>query len=259
LQNTHASETIDTMVGRINGYGVLGLVVGCVLLCSNYVSAETLQSNNYRFDESTLGAGGLNQSTSNSYAGSGAYGDIGVGESASNNYQIRVGTPTTPDPTLTIELLSTNANFGVLSPTSAATATASFSVINYTSYGYAVQLTGSAPTNGAHSISAMGTTAVSQPGIEQFGVNLVANTSPVSFGANPDNGQFGYGQVGTGAGDTTYSTPNQFHYASGDIIASAPKSSGKTIYTLSYLLNVAGITPGGQYASNQTIIVTGTY
>ena len=108
----------------------------------------------------------------------------------------------------------------------------------------------------------MATTAASQAGVEQFGVNLVANTSPVNFGANPDNGQFGFGVIGNGPGSpgyANYSTPNQFRYVSGDTIASAPKSSGQTTYTLSFIANVAGVTPGGKYLSNQLLIVTGTY
>jgi hypothetical protein len=134
-----------------------------------------------------------------------------------------------------------------------------FSVFNYTSYGYAVQITGNAPTSGAHTISPMTTTAIAQPGIEQFGINLVANTSPKSFGSNPDNGSFGFGIIGSGPGDTSYSTPNEFRYVSGETIASAPKSSGQTNYTISYIVNTSSITPGGRYTSDQTVIVTGTY
>ena len=39
----------------------------------------------------------------------------------------------------------------------------------------------------------------------------------------------------------------------------AGKSSGITNYTITYLLNVAGLTPGGEYRSDQTLVVLGTY
>lgn len=241
--------------------GVRGIVVALLMSMSLFqaAAAETLQSTNYKFDEATVGAGNMNQASSTNFQASSSFGDLGVGNSASGNFQIEAGSQTTPDPTLSLAILTTNANFGLFSASTPTIATSSFAVLNYTSYGYAVQLTGTPPSNGAHTITGMGTTATSQPGIEQFGINLVANSQPSSFGANPDNGQFGFGQVGTGSGDTSYSTPNEFRYVSGETIASAPKSSGKTIYTISYLVNAAGITPGGQYISNQTLIVTGTY
>jgi hypothetical protein len=93
-----------------------------------------------------------------------------------------------------------------------------------------------------------------QVGIEQFGINLVANTIPSSVGANPDHGDFGVGSAAL-----NYDSPNIFRYVSGETIASSPKTSGLTRYTISYLVNVESLTPGGQYKTNQTIIVTGTF
>lgn len=147
-----------------------------------------------------------------------------------------------------------DANLGSFSATSATTATTTFSVSNYTSYGYVVQIFGDPPTNGTHSINGMGTTGASEVGTDQFGINLVANTAPKSFGANPDQGQFGFGTA-----SANYNTSNQFRYVNGETIASAPKSSGVTTYTISYLVNVAPLTPGGNYTTHQTLVVTGTY
>lgn len=100
----------------------------------------------------------------------------------------------------------------------------------------------------------MSTLGGSVPGTEQYGINLVANTSPVSFGENPDNGQFGFGSI-----TSNYSTANQFYYEDGDIIARADQDSGLTNYTISFLVNVASLTPGGIYAADQTLVVVGTY
>jgi hypothetical protein len=219
------------------------------------VYADSLQSPNYRFDESVLGGDGLVQSNSANYRAGLSIGDTAIGSSSSTNFQVESGSKTTNDPTLSFSVDNGNANFGSFTPSGASVATSTFSVSNYTSYGYVVQLVGNPPSNSSgHTLSAMTTTGPSQAGTEQFGVNLVANTLPVSVGANPDHGQFGVGSAAP-----NYATSNQYRYVSGETIASAPKSSGLTAYTLSYIVNVDSLTPGGQYNGNQILICTGTY
>lgn len=232
----------------------LAMIILFNILTISNVKAETLESENYRFTESTLGPGGLIESTSENYQGSNASGDLVVGNATSGNYQIDTGSLTSNDPALSFSVGNANANFGSFSPTQTSTATASFSVSNYTSYGYSVQIIGSPPTDGAHIISPMSENGAPQIGIEQFGINLVANTIPTSFGSNPNNGQFGFGSVAT-----NYATANIYRYVSGEVIAEAPKSSGVTIYTISYIVNVSSLTPGGYYTSDQSIIIVGTY
>lgn len=228
----------------------VSLWLGCVLTLPAYA----LESTNYRIDESAISTGDLLQSSSANYKALEGINDLSIGESASTNYQVQAGTKTDPYPWLSVVILNSNASFGVLSPTTAATATASFSVINYTSFGYVVQVEGTPPSNAGHTLPAM-STETSQTGIEQFGMNLVANTQPVNpLGANPDNGDFGYGTV-----EPDYAITNEFSYANGDIIARAPKSSGLTTYTISYVINVQPLTPGGQYNTNQALVITGTY
>jgi hypothetical protein len=230
----------------------IGLVIaGCI---SSAVYAQSLQSSNYRFDESVIGTGGLLEASSANFSATSATGDIGIGNSASVNFQTNSGTKTSPDPALAFAVLSSSVDFGTLSPSTTSTGTTTFAVSNYTTFGYVVQIHGNAPTNGAHSIDAMSTTTTSQIGVEQFGINLVANTSPTSFGANPDNGQFGFGSI-----TANYATANNYRYVDGETVAQATKNSGVTTYTISYVTNVATLTPGGQYSADQTIIVTGTY
>lgn len=243
------------MLLRIMGWGALFVILtyGFVVHVPSVV-AQSLKSSNFQFDETAVGAGGLNQSTSANYQSSNSTGDLSVGNTASGNYQIDTGSQTTNDPALSFALNNANINFGSFSASSASVTTASFSVSNYTSYGYVVQIAGAAPSNGSHTLGAMALNGPSQPGVEQFGINLVANTLPTSVGANPNNGQFGFGVAAP-----SYATSNEYRYVAGETIAYAPKSSGITTYTLSYLINVASLTPGGQYKSNQTLIVTGTY
>jgi hypothetical protein len=212
------------------------------------------QSTNYKFNESAIGSGGLNQSSSANYVGRDSIGDLGVGTSASGSYQVQAGSTTTNDPSLSVAVGGASVNFSSFSASIPTTATATFTILNYTSYGYIVQLVGNAPSNGSTTINAMATSGPSVAGTSQFGINLVANTSPVSVGANPNSGQFGYGSA-----SANYGTSNQYRYVSGETIAQSTKSSGLTTYTITYLVNVAPLTAGGIYTSNQTLIITGTY
>lgn len=249
---------IYTMRRNFRGRQLFGLMLIAALFTSPALATDFPSSPNYRFDETSIGTTNNLQSSSTNYHDQTGAGDTAVGSSSSANFQTQAGSNTSPDPNLTFTVNSGGANFGTFSPATTSTATATFSVVNYTSYGYVVQIAGNPPTYGSHQIDAMSTTTTSQTGVEQFGINLVANTSPVSFGANPDNGtapnDFGYGQAAP-----NYATSNQFRYVPGEAIAQAPKSSGKTDYTISYIVNVTNLTPGGTYNSNQTLIVTGTY
>lgn len=240
--------------GSVKWMGIT-LVLACSIgLVARAVYAEGSQSTNFRLDESTVGAGGLVQSSSGNFQSNTSISDLAIGNAASSNYQIEDGSKTTHDPTLTFRILNASPTFGNFSATSSAVATTTFSVSNYTSYGYVVQILGNAPTNGPQTIPALASSTSPQTGVEQFGINLVANTSPSVFGANPNNGQFGFGEVAP-----NYGVANKFRFVSGETIALAPKTSGETIYTMSYMVNVSPLTPGGQYRTNQTLVVTGTY
>lgn len=242
------------MLKRLKG-GVAALlaIVSCLGFHTSPLFAAPSQSSNYKFNESAIGSGGLIQSSSASYQGRDSLGDIGVGSASSANYQIAAGSTTTNDPALSVSVNGT-INFNAFSAATATTATTTFTVLNYTTYGYIVQVVGNAPSNGATTIAPMAISGGSVAGTSQFGINLVANTSPISVGANPNNGQFGYGTV---AGN--YGTSNTYRYVSGETIAQATKNSGVTTYTITYVVNVPALTPGGIYTSNQTLIVTGTY
>lgn len=234
----------------------LYLMLEGIIFCvpASPVLAQTSQSSNYRFEETSIGGTGVLNTQSANFQAAGSIGVLGIGNDASTNFQNFAGTTTTGDPSLSFAITDSIAEFNPFSAAAASTSTTTFEVVNYTSYGYVVQINGSSPANGGNIIDAMNTTGPSQAGTEQFGINLVANTSPVSVGANPNQGLFGFG-----AAAANYNTPDNYRFVSGETIASAPKSSGKTIYTISYLINVNALTPGGQYTANQTIIVIGTY
>jgi hypothetical protein len=217
-------------------------------------------SNNFRIDESAIGPGGNLESNSANFsteAGQQAIGGTGAVNSASTNFRGQGGSETTDDPRLSCVLNNASINFGAFSTSVTLTANATFSVLNYTSYGYNVSMIGTSPTMGSHSLANMNPATTVSTGTEQFGINLVANTSPTAFGAFPvqvPDGTFSSGDAASG-----YDTPNNYKFVPGDTIASAAQSSGQTDYTISYVVNVSNNTPGGTYTANHVILCTGTY
>jgi len=242
------------MLKRVQrGVSAFFIAISILVLQASNLYAAPSQSAHYVLNESTIGAGGLMQSSSANYTGQDSIGSLAVGGAASTNFQVQAGATTTSDPALAVSVNGT-VNFPTFSATTPATTTTTFTVLNYTTYGYVAQIVGNPPSNGATTLSAMSTTGPSVAGSSQFGINLVANTSPASVGANPNNGQFGFGTVAP-----NYATANSYRYVSGETIAQATKNSGLTTYTITFLVNVPALTPGGVYTSNQTLIVTGTY
>jgi hypothetical protein len=103
----------------------------------------------------------------------------------------------------------------------------------------------------------MSSNGSSAPGTEQYGINVVANTAPASFGADPaqdPDPTFSFGEAAA-----NYDTANSYRYNSGETIARAIKNSGKTDYTISHIANISSTTPGGSYSGAHTLICTGTY
>jgi hypothetical protein len=243
------------------------ILVVCAGLFVGIAYAADPESAHYQFVETDLGGGGLVPASSANYQSVQSVNNTGVGTSSSSDFQFVGGTPAPKDPFLTLAILNNNASFNALFSTSAAAyATAEFAVIDYTSYGYAVQIVGNTPSNGNHSIPAMsdgsGGPTTSTPGFEQFGMNLVKNTnfcgSGCDVGADPNRGQFGTDSAHANP-TSNYDTSGEFYYSSGDSVVNSTKSSGEIDYTLSYVVNVGSLTPGGEYTSNQSIICTGTY
>lgn len=233
------------------------MAAGFCMLWLTPSSAEAISSSNYQVQEDFVGGGGSASSSSTSYKSQDSIGAAAVGDGASATKRSQSGTTTTNDPTLTFAVNTSSVSLGSLSSSIAKTGTATFNVLNYTSYGYIVQVLGSPPSNGSHALTNMSSAAASSAGTEQFGINLKANTAPASFGADPQqapDSTFSFGVAASG-----YNTTNTYKYVSGDTIASAPKSSGKTTYTLSYVANISNSTQNGSYSGQQTLVCTGTY
>jgi hypothetical protein len=236
---------------------VIAFVLLAFGLSGTVIAQEVPTSPTYNLPESYVGPGGSLDSSSPSYHSSDTAGDIGIGSSSSPSFQSQTGFNTTNDPTLSMVVNSATVTFGSLSTAAATTNTATFSVLNYTSHGYSVYTVGNPPSNSGHTLAGMSSTDISRPGIEQYGINLRANTLPVAFGAEP--AQIPGTSFSFGSGATGYNTVNNYRYISGEKIAGATQSSGQTSYTISYIVNVSTDSPGGKYTGSQGLVVVGTY
>lgn len=239
---------------------ILLLTTLIVLIQPKLALAAT--SSNFSIQEDFLGSGGVIDSSSTNYRSFDTVGGVGVGDSTGPNvptsgYQSQSGYTTTNDPSLSFIINTSSVSLGTLSTSTAKTGTATFSVLNYVSSGYIVQVVGNTPSNGSHNLTNLSSQTASSAGTEQFGINLVANTSPATFGADPvqqPSTSFSYGTAASG-----YNTTNVYKYVNGNTIANASRQSGKTDYTISYIANISISTPNGSYSGSQTLVCTGTY
>jgi len=225
------------------------------------VYAQTSSSNSYKVNEYQFGTGGGNSSSTNFQAQSNV-GSLGVGRSSSTNYDAEAGFITPNEPFLELFVNFATVNLGNLDTGNTGTGTGTFWVRTYLSSAYVVQTMSQPPTSeGGKVLTAKSTLGAPIPGTEEFGINLVDNTTP-NIGANslnvPDD-SFADGTVNSG-----YNTPDQFKYGVGDIIAHAAATAGnqavgRTDYTISYIANISAITPAGTYVMVHDIVVTGTY
>ena len=230
-------------------------------LISGPAAFAQYSSSNYKVEEAFFGAGGELDPSSTNYKAQQSIGELGVGNSASTNYQAYSGFNTTDRPILELAVNGGTFNFGVLDTSVVSALTTTFTVRNYLASGYIVNLVGTPPKNnsGGYALAGMSSPSASSPGTEQFGINLAANSlsGPGSFGAAPVQIPDGSFSFGAATGD--YDTTNEFKYVEGNTIAQSTKSSGTTQYTLSMIANINTITPGGNYGTSLFVITTPTF
>lgn len=217
--------------------------------------AENAASANYQVTDTQFGAGSTN-GCSTDYCAAGTAGDLIVGKSSSAHYAAEFGSDTQDMPLLEVIASDPASNFGTLSTATTASTSMTVDVEAYEVSGYTIQISGNPPSQGIHMLDALSTPTEAQPGIEQFGINTVANTYP-SVGANPvevPDSTFSFGEAATG-----YGTPNEYQYSDGAIIAQSDSSSGETNYTISMILNISNVTPAGQYTGSYSAIVVPVY
>jgi hypothetical protein len=242
---------------------IIGLAPLLMMLLSGVALAQ-YSSSHYQANEVIFGSGGDNNQSSANYNASVSTGSLGVGNYSSANYRVYTGFLTPGEPFLELGIDTSVVDMGVVDPATAITGQADFHVRAYVDSGYTVQTLSQPPsyTSGSHShtLTAMAAQGASAVGTEQFGINLVHNTSPATFGNDPSPQPSS--TYATGIAAPGYDTTNQYKYVLGDIIAKTPPGSsgwGLTNYTISYMANASIITPGGRYQMVQDLVAVATY
>ncbi len=217
------------------------------------VMANTSSSPNFEISETEFGAGATLDSCSGQYCARASIGNPASGRSEAGESTADFG-PIAADsePMLEVIVESGDSYLGVLETDRTAYKETKVKIRSYLSNGYHLQVIGAPPVYGAHTLHTPATPTLSTPGTEQFGINLATNTIP-GVGSDPvqvPSGDMSFGEVLAG-----YSQPNMFQYSSGDTIASSQRESGRTDYTISMIINVAGSTPAGHYTSDFSVLV----
>ena len=217
--------------------------------------ANTSLSDSYEMSEMRFGNGAMLESCSQGYCAQSSIGDVTAnGPAAASTATF---TPAADnEPRLEVIVDPGLSNLGTLTTEEAKHKTTIVRVSNYLAGGYIMQVVGNAPKFGNHTLATSNTPAASIPGTEQFGINVVSNTTP-TVGNNPI--QVPAGQALFGDAAPGYNTPNRFKYASEDIIGRSHDTSGRTDYTISMIVNVSNRTPAGHYAGDFAVLVTPVY
>jgi hypothetical protein len=249
----------------LSGLGVTNLAFPAITeACTNAQTCSSL----YQVNEAFFGNGGAaGYGDGTCYTGSTLYcadetlGETGIGNTAGTTYQAQAGFNTARAPSLTFVVTAANINLGTLTAGTTAHTTAQFLVKSYLASNYIVVTDANPPTMGSHTMHALTSATASNSSAEQFGMNLVANTTgcgaPANFGISPvqvPSGTFSFGAAATG-----YNTCGLFKYNNGDTIAQSSKSSGETDYTISYIFNTTPLTPGGVYTFNDILVATSSF
>jgi hypothetical protein len=119
------------------------------------------------------------------------------------------------------------------------------------SSGYTISYTGTTLTSGANTINAITTNGTgSTAGTEQFGLNLMNNTTP-NVGVDPTGG--------TGTASANYNTADDFKFVSGETVAEAAAATDATAYTVSYIANITDSQAPGAYTANINYVATANF
>lgn len=234
----------------------LALLIMLLIGGTGTVFAATSTSPNYQMVESQFGSSDNNETCSDEFCAQATLGDLAVGGSADGNTTAEFGSVTPNEPSLDVIVEPGESSLGILTTEQTATKSAVIKVRNYLSNGYILQINGSPPKYGNHTLATQSTPTASTPGTEQFGINAVANTSP-SVGSDPiqqPSSEFSFGTI-----NSAYNTPNLFRYASEAIVAQSNSSSGQTDYTISMIVNISNSTPAGRYAGDFSAVVVPVY
>lgn len=190
---------------------------------------------------------------------------------------------TAPDPDVPTTIPDcANATPGVINfnqlfdPTTTASATSQMAASTNAGYGYVITVNGATLMSGVtNQINPMTSSAFPIAGVSQFGLNLKANDATYLGTAtggevSPLPAESDATHTYRGQAINGYDVVNNFKFVSGDAVANshngytegAPGATAATdgqIYTVTYIANVPGSQPAGDYSTTLTYICTPTY
>lgn len=223
------------------------MVLGALVLTGT-AFAVTSSSPNYQLIETEFNSGSSTHSCSQQYCA-----EVTVGsDMKGQTHAVFDASINMDEPFIEVIIEVADSNLGTLSTTTTATKTTLVKVRNNLTRGYVLQIVGNPPHYNGHTLATSLSPIASLPGTEQFGINVVANTSP-SVGAHPVQvpaDGLVYGEPAEG-----YDVPNQFKYESGAVVARSTADSGRTDYTISMIVNISSATPAGHYSGDFATII----
>lgn len=119
--------------------------------------------------------------------------------------------------------------------------------------GFAITVNGPPLSAGTSVIASPAVATESQPGTNQFGINLVANSNP-AIGQDPV--LIAPHNVTIAPG---YDTPDRYKFVAGDLVASSSHVSLMRKFTVSYILNSRNNLKAGVYTTTLTYIASGRF
>lgn len=150
----------------------------------------------------------------------------------------------------------TNDNYytdmGELSPTSTLTAQSEMAVGTNATAGFVITANGAPMAAGTSVIEGLAIPTESRPGTNQFGINLVQNTTPV-VGSDPE------GTWLNAVPYADYGIPNRYKFVSGDPVAYSPNVSLMKKFTISYIVNSSEDLRPGVYTTTVTFVASGRF
>jgi len=158
------------------------------------------------------------------------------------------------DETLTFTLATATVALGTLGIATTGTGVSSMTVATNGATGYSVGYNGTTLTSGANPITAMATAAGSVQNSKQFGINMMANTTP-AIGSNKSGSGTGIVPVASG-----YDVANSYKFnVAGDTVASSTGPTNTNTFTASYIANIDGMTSAGAYSTVLTYTATANF
>lgn len=148
-------------------------------------------------------------------------------------------------------IAGSTVNLGTGSTTTTSSGTSVMAASTNGNLGYAITVNGLTLTSGGNTITALPAASPSSVGIEQFGLNLVANATPAVGAARSGSG--------TATAGPNHGLADNFRFVTGDTVAVVAGPSNANTFTVSYIANIAGLTEAGAYTSNLTYIATANF